>query len=385
MKSEICFSVIVPIFNAEKYLDRCIKSIINQSYSNLEIILIDDGSTDRSLEMCKGYAESDSRITLIHQENSGLVYSRKVGIKNSKGDYISFVDADDSIVKDMYSTIVENMKEDQPDVIAFGLKEIYENNNEIIKKNNFRAGYYNHAEIVKSVFPTMICTENFFEFGILPNLVCKVIKRNFLDNITIHVSDIVTVGEDADFSFQIISQAESLQIMDLVPYNYFKNRNSMMFKSINPSMIDALENDLENCFKNIGLFELFKDQLNTYITFVKALKSPDSINVLKSFFSKIEISRCALYGAGGFGIAIKETFYEKVSLWADREFEFYNKTGMSVISPQEFCVQTGLYDLVFIAVLNSKICESIAKDLKNKGQNKQVFFFDGKSIIECLY
>ena len=385
MKSEICFSVIVPIYNAEKYLDRCIKSIINQSYSNLEIILIDDGSADQSLDICKKYAKMDSRITLIHQENSGLVYSRKVGIKNSQGDYISFVDADDSIEKDMYSTIVENMKEDQPDIIAFGLKEIYENNKEIIKKNKFSEGYYDHTEIVKSVFPTMICTENFFEFGILPNLVSKVIKKELLDNRTIHVSDIVTVGEDADFSFQIISQAESLQIMDLAPYNYFKNRNSMMFKSIKPGMIDALENNLENCFEMNGSLELLKDQLNRYITFVKALKTPDSIDVLNSFFSKIENGRCALYGAGGFGIAIKEIFHEKVSVWADREYEFFKTNGMDVVSPQEFCSQTGLYDLVFVAVLNSKICESIAKDLRNKGQNKKIFFFDGKSIIECMY
>ncbi len=382
MKSAILFSVIVPIYNAEKYLDRCIKSIVSQNYNNLEIILIDDGSTDQSLDICKKYANLDGRINIIHQENRGLVYSRKVGIENSKGEYISFVDADDRIEEKMFSTIVDNMDENQPDVIAFGLKEIYENNSETVKNNNLMDGYYSHKDIVKTVVPTMICTENFFNFGILPNLVCKVIKRDFLNDIKIHVSDIVTVGEDADFSFQIISQANSLQIMDLAPYYYFKNRNSMMFKTIKTEMIDALESDLDECFKKNSSYDILKKQLNSYITFVKALKKPETIKVLESFFAKIENRRCALYGAGGFGLAIQETFLKKLAVWGDKEFKLYKKNGLNVISPEEFCSEKASYDLVFIAILNSKICERIAKDLKNRGLNKKIYFFDGKSIIE---
>src|SRR5574344_1670943 len=95
-------SVIIPIFNAEKYLNRCIDSIISQTYHNLEVILLDDGSTDNSGNICDEYALKDSRIRVIHQSNKGLVATRQVGISIAKGEYIAWVDSDDWIALDTY-------------------------------------------------------------------------------------------------------------------------------------------------------------------------------------------------------------------------------------------------------------------------------------------
>ena len=100
MKNKDLISIIIPVYNVEKYLEECIESVINQTYRNLEIILVDDGSTDKCLETCKEYEKRDNRIKVIHQENAGVSVARNVGIDFSTGQYIGFVDSDDFIEKD---------------------------------------------------------------------------------------------------------------------------------------------------------------------------------------------------------------------------------------------------------------------------------------------
>lgn len=106
-------SVIVPVYNTELYLSRCIDSIIDQTYKNLEIILVDDGSTDHSGEICDSYAEKDKRIQVIHKENGGTASARNRGLEIARGEYVGFVDSDDYVAEDMYQTLVEYM---QPDI-----------------------------------------------------------------------------------------------------------------------------------------------------------------------------------------------------------------------------------------------------------------------------
>ena len=121
-------SVIVPVYNCERYLRRCIESIINQSYKNIEIILIDDGSTDNSGEICNAYALSDNRIRVIHTENSGPSAARNIGIKNSKGEFIFFVDADDFIKNNAINLLVEHYHRTKADIIIGDFNKINNNN-----------------------------------------------------------------------------------------------------------------------------------------------------------------------------------------------------------------------------------------------------------------
>ena len=99
-------SVIIPIYKVEKYLNRCVESVVNQSYQNLEIILVDDGSPDNCPKMCDDWAEKDNRIKVIHKENGGLSDARNAGLKVAMGEYISFVDSDDWIAKDFYEVLI---------------------------------------------------------------------------------------------------------------------------------------------------------------------------------------------------------------------------------------------------------------------------------------
>ena len=111
-------SVIIPVFNAEKYLRECLDSVANQTYNDLEILLIDDGSKDSSPQICDGYAAADSRFTVIHKENGGVSSARNTGIENAHGNLMAFVDADDVLDLDMYEILVHALETTDSDIAA---------------------------------------------------------------------------------------------------------------------------------------------------------------------------------------------------------------------------------------------------------------------------
>ena len=134
MNNKELISVIVPIYNAEMFLDKCISSILKQTYTNLEVILVDDGSKDSSLLMCENYKKKDSRIKLIHQDNMGLSAARNVGLDNMSGDYCVFVDADDEILETMIEELYNLLKEYDADISVCNYLNIYEGEDYVLKQ-----------------------------------------------------------------------------------------------------------------------------------------------------------------------------------------------------------------------------------------------------------
>ena len=132
---EDLISVIVPIYNVEKYINRCIDSIIEQTYTNLEIILVDDGSTDNSGSICDEYAKKDNRIKVIHKENGGVSSARNVGLDTAIGQYITFVDSDDYIEKKYCEILLKTLKKQKADCVACGYNRIYKNKEEKMSMN----------------------------------------------------------------------------------------------------------------------------------------------------------------------------------------------------------------------------------------------------------
>ena len=126
-------SVIVPVYNVERYLKRCIESIINQTYKDLEIILVDDGSTDSSGNICDEYKKIDKRISVIHKKNGGLSDARNEGLKVVTGTYIAFVDSDDFLDLDMYEYMQKNIEKENADIVICGTKIDYDNGKIIVK------------------------------------------------------------------------------------------------------------------------------------------------------------------------------------------------------------------------------------------------------------
>ena len=122
-------SVIIPVYKVEEYLENCIQSVIKQTVSDLEIILVDDGSPDQCPEICDLWADKDSRIKVIHKENGGLSDARNAGMKVATGEYVSFIDSDDYISLDFYETLLETIVDNDSDIVECGVVKFYEDNN----------------------------------------------------------------------------------------------------------------------------------------------------------------------------------------------------------------------------------------------------------------
>ena len=171
--------VIVAIYNVEKYLIECIESIINQTYHNLEIILVDDGSTDSSGKICDEYETRDSRIRVIHQNNCGLIMTRYNGLQETKCEYVTFVDGDDWLDLNAYNRVADYL-DGGTEIIAFGSKMYYNPNNMAAELTYFPAGNYSKQEINDVVIPNMIWNIREKNYGLYLAIWSKVAKRSLV-------------------------------------------------------------------------------------------------------------------------------------------------------------------------------------------------------------
>ncbi len=164
-------SVIVPIYNVEKYVRKCIESIIHQSYEHIEVLLIDDGSSDNCPSICDEYKRYKN-VKVIHKKNGGLVSARKVGIELSTGEYICYVDGDDWIVEDHLYNIAQAIIESAADIIIHEFTFAFTNHNEQADHRMVN-GIFGKRDIEEQIIPTMLSTEPFYTFGIAPSICTK--------------------------------------------------------------------------------------------------------------------------------------------------------------------------------------------------------------------
>lgn len=208
-------SIIVPVYNAASTLTRCLDSIINQTHKNIEIILINDGSKDNTLNICKDYTKKDKRIKLINKENSGVSNSRNIGIDNATGDYITFVDADDTLDAKTVETIIENASDDK-DVIRYNFNSIGKTtfSNNLYDLKNKTVDIQKNREVIYKHFLT--AEES------IPNLVFLLfIKKELLKNI--RFKENLYMMEDVEFYYNVFKTAKTAMFLDLKLYNYYNN------------------------------------------------------------------------------------------------------------------------------------------------------------------
>ncbi len=219
-------SIIVPIYKVEKYLDECIKSIINQTYRDLEIILVDDGSPDNCPAICDKYAKQDSRIKVIHKENGGLVSARKAGLNEATAEYACFVDGDDWIEKDMYSLIAHEIAENHADCV---ITQFYFDYPGKAEKSEYKLNkpFYSRSEIENEIFPTMLFDNRYYRFGIYPCCCTKVFRRELLQKHLTQMDNRIRMGEDIAFTYPCLMESESLSFIDRPLYHYRLNPESM--------------------------------------------------------------------------------------------------------------------------------------------------------------
>ena len=226
------FSIIVPIYNIEKYIEECINSILNQTYKEFELILVDDGSTDTSGKICDDFQKKDSRIKVIHKINGGLVSARKAGTLVAKNKYIVPIDGDDFIKKDYLKNAYDIIMKNDPDMICFSYTMYYENNsfNRIIH-NNLKEGLYNGD--LTDIINTYLYDENRTwrnKGNILYNIWAKIVKKDIYTKCQMSIDDKIKIGEDCLVTCKILKECSSMYIKNEAYYNYRQINTSMMKK-----------------------------------------------------------------------------------------------------------------------------------------------------------
>lgn len=217
-------SVIVPIYNAASYLNKCIDSIRNQTYTKLEIILIDDGSNDSSADICDEFAAKDDRIQVVHKSNEGLVRARKEGLQLSHGGYIAYVDADDWIDSDMYMRMFEDGLQHGVDMAVTGNIRELPNGASFEEKVNVEEGIYLEEDIHKRIWPLISDTSKFFAWGISLTVWRALYKREIIFNNLLSVDDGIKMGEDIAIVLPCYFTINSIAIISGCFYHYRQHK-----------------------------------------------------------------------------------------------------------------------------------------------------------------
>lgn len=230
-------SIIVPVYNVQEYLKNCINSILNQSYKNIEIILVDDGSTDESSSICDLYVKKDNRIKVIHKENGGLSDARNMGIKSVRGKYITFVDSDDYLdenyVKVLYILITEN----NSDIACSRMKKTDSLNDKIINKNE-KINIYNSIDAIKEIL---------YQRNIDNSAPSKLFKKDLFENILFPVG---YAFEDLDTMYKLFLQANKIVSTTNNYYLYYQRQGSILH-TVKDKTINDLLTIIDNMNKNL--------------------------------------------------------------------------------------------------------------------------------------
>ena len=261
-------SVIIPVYNAEKYLEECIKSLLGQSLYNCEFIFVNDGSNDNSVDIIRSYIKKDKRITLINQKNQGVSQARNTGIASAKGEYIGFVDSDDYVDLDMYKELYKQIQNEECEVIISNFEEEL-NGNKYIRKYSLKEN--------------KVLDKNYIENEILPffvredslNTVCnKLYKKSIIDENNIRFPKGLPLGEDGIFNMIYFSKCNSCKYIDYTGYHYREVHGSA---TRNLHKHDYFQRELD--VYNFDLEKLIDIPQNIDI---KSLKSIKLINNIKS-------------------------------------------------------------------------------------------------------
>ncbi len=221
-------SMIIPVYNAEQYLKKCVDSVRAQTYGNLEIMLVDDGSTDSSGELCDTYAEKDERIRVVHKENGGLVSAWKAGVKECSGEYVSFLDSDDWINPEMLSEMSAYLTgNDREMVISDYIIERDGGSQEYVWQK-LAPGEYGRKEIEEKIFPCLLGQE---ERYITISRCMKLISKRLISENGNYTDPAIIVGEDTTIMLPVLLDCQRIVAMDhKAYYHYLYVKESMVHK-----------------------------------------------------------------------------------------------------------------------------------------------------------
>ena len=368
-------SVIVPIFRVEKYLDQCIQSIQKQTYANLEIILVDDGSDDQCPQICDRYAQVDQRIKVLHKENGGLDSARKFGMLAASGKYIGYVDGDDWIEPNMYENLLRYMQAYDVEVVESGVIDTWDNKEER-RVLYLKEGCYKDLDFIENVESKLLYSGVFFEYGISSYtwnklfIKEKIMKYQMMEGLTNKMFD------DVMICLPCIAESKKLYVSHDCYYHY-RVRTDSLKRSARKNVVS----DLIKCYPEF--YKRFKGtkicaedgrQIKYYAMYQLLNNAPyafDDISTEKILipYGGVDIkSRIILYGAGAVGIHLKEYLSSiegnNMVCWVDRNYKDLQRT-LDVQDPQTIIDYE--YDYIVISMLRERTVQSAKRDIIKLG------------------
>lgn len=388
MNKGVAISIVVPIYNAKAYLAECIESIIGQSHHNLEIIIVDDGSNDGSELMCDEFADKDDRIKVIHRENEGLVSARREGARVATSQWISFVDSDDWIEKDMFEKMLVKAEEcSNPDIVV--ARSFHEKSNLCFQRRGVITPGVYQGNALSDIIPRMIMGDESGEWGIEGSAWGKIYNRELLVSVLDRIDDRITYGEDGALVYGMIPRCSSIVVMDDCFYHYRIHSGSMAtsYKLDTFERLKLLKDYYEKEFTELGIWNQQKAGVHKILIMflMQAMKAIYGLDLGYQFpFGLVDDSdRIVLYGAGVVGKcyynSLKTAGYTNPAMWVDRNFEELCRQGYPVSSPEE--MQRIEYDHILIAIEGKENYERIKKELVEMGVDDRKIVWKAPKLL----
>lgn len=364
-------SVIIPIYNSSKYLRDCIDSILNQSYKEFEIILVDDGSTDESVEICDDYAKRYHNIKTVHINNSGSFQARKAGVQLADGEVVTFIDSDDWIDDNAYEELMNIYNQYLPDIILFSY-QIGDKGK--LSENYYEDGLYDSEKIEKEIINGMMYDCKIGRRKINPSVGCKLFKKSIFEGVTSDIIKRVGLGDDALVTYPAISVAQSLYINNMPYYHYRMNEMSQThnFSLDNLAELTNFYTCMISFFDKLNKTSHIAFQLENYMrSFIDMM----SINcwgihpcgsMYRFPFELVERkSRIQIYGAGEVGKSyvyeLLHNEYADLIGWYDKNYyKIGEYAGITIQNPKNIDKS---YNII-IAIEDAEIANQI-KDYLN--------------------
>ncbi len=384
-------SVIIPIYNIEQYLPRCVDSIVNQTYRDLQIILVDDGSTDGSRDICDYYQQKDERIQVIHKENGGLVTARKAGLEIAEGQYVGFVDGDDYVEPQFYQVLLNDIIESKADFVHSGY--FLEEDGDRLITSQFESRMY---EIGRNI-GTDIIIDGLLGKGenieITPSIWSKIFKRDFIRKCYSKVPESQSQGEDFLCLCICLLEGKYMRTHNIALYHYCMRKDSMM-NTVNLSFaaeMGKLYLCLKNTFMEYGIYSRASQVLDDY--FIRMLfgsiKKIDKYTECVHYYELETVDdlngkRIVIYGAGNIG----KDYYAQLSKyttctivgWIDKKYTTFHYEYAKVEGVEKF--KNLEYDIVVIAIKNEERARKVCQELEQIGVAKEKIWWKlPKSLI----
>lgn len=393
---EDMISVVVPVYNVETFLEKCITSILNQTYHNLEIIIVDDGSTDSSSKLCDQMKQKDERIIVVHKKNGGLVSARKVGIARAKGEYIISIDSDDWIESEMISDLYKQAAENNADMVTSGHYREYRDSS-VKCTDSIKCGIYESPQDKEYLYTNLIINGKGETWGIHPAIWCKLVKTSLMRRVYLKLNDEAVYAEDAAAVYACCVLAERIIVTHSIYYHYCLRDNSIVH-SRNPNYfcnINLIYNYLRSYFEKCDNTATLLQQLDMYFVRLVFFGINNFFGLGKNVgipyydFPKNSIpfhAKVVLYGAGNVGQSYyKQICAEKVYCltgWVDSNYRKYQAQGLNVMPLEK--LKSLDFDYVLIALKYYQLAEEVMENLKRMFgiAESKLLWFEPISIID---